>query len=73
VIGGIGGAAGEIVVAGSIGLTVDVFSVRLGLAIGGVTWTSGGGTAGSDSAGILVIGGVVDVSCEGGTGTVAGG
>jgi hypothetical protein len=73
VVGGIGGAAGGIVAAGSIGATVDVFGVRLGVAIDGATGIAGGSTAGSDGAGMLVTGGVVDVSGGGGTGTVAGG
>jgi hypothetical protein len=73
VVGGIGGAAGVIVAAGSIGATVDVFGVRLGVAIGGATWIAGGSTAGSDGAGMLVTDGVVDVSGGDGTGTVAGG
>jgi hypothetical protein len=71
--GGIVGAAGVIVAAGSIGATVDVFGVRRGVAIGGATWIAGGSTAESDDAGMLVTDGVVDVSGGDGTGTVAGG
>jgi hypothetical protein len=73
VVGGIGGAAGVIVAAGSIGATVGEFGVRLGVAIGGATGIPDGSTAGSDGAGVLVTDGVVDVSGGDGTGTVAGG
>jgi hypothetical protein len=61
------------VAAGSIGATVGAFDDRPGVTSGEATWIAGGSTAEYDGAVILITGGVVDVSCGGGTVTVAGG
>jgi hypothetical protein len=71
--GGIGGAAGVMGAAGSIGVTVSALGGRLGAAASEVTWIAVGDTTGSGGAVLVTTSDVVDALDGVGTGTLAGG